>query len=1738
MFSACWIFLHILLIQDKVIPQVNFSLDFLAEQDGIVISDKGDGKQFTEKSGTQTTCGSAASLAFSQNWKNTPQFEATECGLSEATIPSLWGQSISPPDCECNVFYESYRMALRPMPQNEIAECLVLRPLWQLMGRVRCAYSKSAQPHLESADQEAQREKPEAQAETEVTQKESTMGTAGNAWVCKLMGRRTVVYDLCDRQREWKRNAKHAGCIPTTAAATYVGTGSNALSDSMDAPTNATTDASNANDALPTATAGPAGDANSPTAADSSSHGPGRSQSRDECAVQTEQDHEGCEERGPSFARIPVPGAVRAQEGRQREHQQPVGGGQGSWKSKRGAYGSGKLTHAVMVAVACLSPGFCDQVEGIYGAVPGVGDSLPTPNAGSHNAFEESTEKSRYGQEACRCYWQGGRDPGDLRRRHGRERDGLARRREGSKRRECATNSRGLESGCYESLIPLRVCRQARAQVKVTQDQRRRRCSTWFEGDAAFSQDRCFMTDEYDHQWPQATCSPDAVPLHWGHSILKESCFTSPWNAVERAPELAWELGIPCSVRVDIMKLSPRDRKKKNCHSVRFEGHDDSLKGKVELEEFQPCIKSPDDTILAPIFHTWPKRPLSEPSSDPGRNLAPRTSAGSASHRHFLDRILPDDLPAYIHHLQTLWKDDLLRLPAGQQYRLRTWYIHHLHQPKCRTPRVVKLVHDPGSWHQGLLAAWRDQIHDDELLTIAVVFPRVRDQNPNEPTQADVMLIQGQQDGAHALRGGVTTVYLPGDDRYYIGAASYARHLSGVGILEGVDAAELLQTHACDIFHGGTAIPSTLTPVHWTANGHSFVAVFHDLTGSRATSSTQRDQSPEVAISTTDPQPLELDEGGEEESPQVSTSSFDEEDLQGLQVFRLGQPAQQPGHHCFVRWRSYNMILFDTLHSMGIHRDRAVGFHYVQAPLIDQHEAEEAIILQLVGDIPGGSADKLVLIDLTYHTAGLDDAHQRIVRRFPRFLSRPSLITQLHLQAPCEDSPDSCTFHFNNDLWNEDDLFPRELQHGTYLRVEVTVDPPTRACAPATSTNREVPAGPSRPDPRGAAGTTDVSSFMQRSSTLKGNSTLLMSHSATFPSLAGRQGPGTGRHHNSRRIAHEQQHSWMPQAKMMFRECAAVEFDDEGPVLYWTTWFLHYQRYTKSFESRILRLDAAHRFWFDELCNLWADAMDPHRPARVAFVHPTPPEADDSQHVGHLILVQGQGAEHPVLLTALFDHAVHRRVWHLAALQPNHVGQEDILEDLGIARWCNVRRCRLQVGDIHLEQRDLVQLQDGESIVVTIPGLRQVTTETDVSSFMQMHTQTKRQKPPDRPNQLMQAAPQTGFPIQNCGNSQLNPYAPAFDPRQPDLRTLSEFEADLWAQWDQEAFTWEDEERSCTILTWFVDHTWQWPHCDQPRRLQLYEDYHQWEWQILDRWHDVRDHNVNYEIHVVDPRPPSLDNDIAAHVIIMQRPQMAWITNLATIIDEAQVPRQSVGQIAITTHEHVRAESILTAASLERVCLQPPAPLRCQVWFQGFHLPLGILFPGRSGTGIEIHLWPTVPAIPHTEGHSLLQTQSSRRREEERLTGSAVAHACRPSPVKLQLSDLLEDDEATNAHDHTWGVKLKSGHEDIVVPEYIEIPLPAGPIEVEQELCNWGIICQAVQFVSHDQFLCLPRDHQPEEGHFSYMAMSQNCVWNVPRCSGRMERRGFVNGLVPDLWNVMKYKLYININIYVYCIYV
>ena len=138
-------------------------------------------------------------------------------------------------------------------------------------------------------------------------------------------------------------------------------------------------------------------------------------------------------------------------------------------------------------------------------------------------------------------------------------------------------------------------------------------------------------------------------------------------------------------------------------------------------------------------------------------------------------------------------------------------------------------------------------------------------------------------------------------------------------------------------------------------------------------------------------------------------------------------------------------------------------------------------------------------------------------------------------------------------------------------------------------------------------------------------------NSATFPSLVYTNLHAAAAGRSLQPLAGPLNEDWMVLARRAFVECASVEFQDEGPVQYWTTWFVHYARYPSNSESRTLRLDVHRHRWFQDLCKLWADAMDPTQSAPFTlFIRHT-------QHIGHLILVQGHGPEIPVLMTALFD---------------------------------------------------------------------------------------------------------------------------------------------------------------------------------------------------------------------------------------------------------------------------------------------------------------------------------------------------------------------------------------------------------------------------------------------------------------------------------------------------------------------
>ena len=57
------------------------------------------------------------------------------------------------------------------------------------------------------------------------------------------------------------------------------------------------------------------------------------------------------------------------------------------------------------------------------------------------------------------------------------------------------------------------------------------------------------------HDGPPAMINPLAARLHWSHSITYERDFLSEWQAIERAGDLAADLGFSAELRIDSIVL-------------------------------------------------------------------------------------------------------------------------------------------------------------------------------------------------------------------------------------------------------------------------------------------------------------------------------------------------------------------------------------------------------------------------------------------------------------------------------------------------------------------------------------------------------------------------------------------------------------------------------------------------------------------------------------------------------------------------------------------------------------------------------------------------------------------------------------------------------------------------------------------------------------------------------------------------------------------------------------------------------------------------------------------------------------------------------------------------------------------------------------------------------------------------------------------------------------------------------
>lgn len=407
--------------------------------------------------------------------------------------------------------------------------------------------------------------------------------------------------------------------------------------------------------------------------------------------------------------------------------------------------------------------------------------------------------------------------------------------------------------------------------------------------------------------------------------------------------------------------------------------------------------------------------------------------SGASSSTHDT-RAVPESSTC-LSQLQLHFRSQPLHVTGERHFRIRTWFLHFSDVPYWTQARLIDLPLASNAWTSTIHSRWTDQIRPGQVVSFHYVLPAVPDlpRPTGEVILADVIVTQGLQ----SLRCGLLTVYPPDVEVFYHVAVALPIRVSGVGILTAAQLQHLVAGRRCFINFEWQTIPVNDELTHDMEHGHSFTVRF---SGHRTDAPGAVVEGPSMmASSSALPPPVTGEENAALSSSDSSTHesmeseawASDDEVMEGVQVYSLGRPHR----HFFVRWTTYNAVLMDLARQMPLRLRDVVGIHYLTAPTVDQHAAEEGVILQFVNDIPIGSPSKLVLIDVEVHSHASTPAMTRHVYVLPPRINRVGLLDRFNLREYCEKQDGRCRLFWNNNEWADADLREYDTQHGLYLRI-------------------------------------------------------------------------------------------------------------------------------------------------------------------------------------------------------------------------------------------------------------------------------------------------------------------------------------------------------------------------------------------------------------------------------------------------------------------------------------------------------------------------------------------------------------------------------------------------------------------------------------------------------------------------------------------------------------------------------
>ena len=811
-----------------------------------------------------------------------------------------------------------------------------------------------------------------------------------------------------------------------------------------------------------------------------------------------------------------------------------------------------------------------------------------------------------------------------------------------------------------------------------------------------------------------------------------------------------------------------------------------------------------------------------------------------------------------------------------------------------------------------------------------------------------------------------------------------------------------------------------------------------------------------------------------------------------------------------VDWNDYETMHSEAAEILGVTRHQLLTLHHVGTPPQDFHDAGvEALIGHRHDDLAPGSTYRLVLIDVEFHSATPEEQPEVVRRaaRVPRQIGRLTLLHRLGLDAYCRATRQSCTLWRNGEIASRYSALPLDINHGDYLRIVVPAGDHvashigTRCVASACQQGVALseicdrhalfvlgwydtiigqPLVPLRLDGDGISllqqhtGTPPLPVspwFLLKSSLCRINKTVPTDHfetdfSATTRSFADSALP-TLPGGIEQRPGIDEQPEHIQNLLGQLEQDGAIEVEEEGQVLYVNTWFLNYPEHERCLEYRKVRIAGDFEHWNQQFTRAWRERIEPGIPVHFYLVHPQPPTSRMQPMVlPHVILMQRAPDEgRAAVITLLDSRGDNNGFQHSAAFLPLITSKVHVIVAANKIDDCIPQISELQCmtwhGDVQLQGEHGIIIHHGISFLIILQNVAHMRVdawdaEHDEADLMQGRTTLWST---ERSETRHTESADTSTPF-------LNPHALDFQPNVPYIGLMSEFVQELSDIWQHCASSGEAAEPSFQVEVWFVDHARGHLHCRLPRPVSLSADYGTWEATLAASWSDKLVDGETLEYHVVDPSPPNMQHETAAHIVLVQSPHDQLVTSLLTVFETFQGARQCTLQNAVTVHEHLHAEHLAQGLNLH------PATQRFEVWHGPHQLQVGHPWPTRSGYGLvmEVFREQRIPPAP-----ILLQLSAVISEGNERLTRGQVAHTHGPIPSLHKV--------AVEIRDLTFSGKM---------PQYLEVESPGTAAQVKEELQAWGHFTEVFDCWPQTLFVCRP--HIVEDADSMHYLLCRNEV--------------------------------------------